>query len=146
VVAEPLPPIDPVLLDAEAQAVHAHLIELTGVEDLGFVEEVLSSYLRADLILVEQIQEAHRHGDTVGVAKAVHKLKSSSGILGAAALAAHCAELEGQARLGHLTGCEPLVAAVGEGVQRFHRVAERALALVQARTVSPAPAVTSTVS
>src|SRR5690606_40375092 len=58
--AAALPPVDPAALDAEAHAVHAHLRELTGVEDLGFVEEVLSSYLRADLVLVAQLQEIGR--------------------------------------------------------------------------------------
>ena len=125
--------MDPAALDAEAHAVHAHLRELTGVEDLGFVEEVLSSYLRADLVLVAQIQAAHGAGDAVSVAKAVHKLKSSSGILGAAELAARCAELEGRARAGQLSGTEDLVGAVAHGVRLFHRVAERALTLVQER-------------
>jgi signal transduction histidine kinase/CheY-like chemotaxis protein len=136
---EPLPPVAPAVLDAEARAVHTHLRALTGVEDLGFVEEVLSSYLRVDLVLVSQIREAHGRGDAVGVAKAVHKLKSSSGILGAAELAARCAELEGHARLGRLAGTDPLVAAVARGVRAFHRVAERSLALVQEQRSETAP-------
>jgi HPt (histidine-containing phosphotransfer) domain-containing protein len=133
-----LPPVDPAALAAEAHAVHAHLRELTGVEDLGFIEEVLASYLRADLVLVHQIQQALAAGDALGVAKAVHKLKSSSGILGANTLAAHCAELEGHARLGRLAGTEGLVGAVAHGVRLFHRVAEYALALVQERRGAPA--------
>src|SRR5690606_28419660 len=113
----PLPPVDPAALEAEARAIHTHLRELTGVEDLGFVEEVLSSYLRADLVLVAQIREAHAAGDSVGVAKAVHKLKSSSGILGAGTLAAHCAELEEHARSGQLDGTDGLAEAVEHGVR-----------------------------
>jgi signal transduction histidine kinase/CheY-like chemotaxis protein/HPt (histidine-containing phosphotransfer) domain-containing protein len=140
---EPLPPMDSATLDAEARAIHAQLRELTGVEDLGFVEEVLSSYLRADLLLFGQIQEAHGRGEAVSVVKAVHKLKSSSGILGATALAAACAELEGHARLGHLAGTETLVAAVGTGVRLFHRVVEHSLALVHAQIAVPPPEATA---
>jgi CheY-like chemotaxis protein len=81
-------------LDEAAIAVARHLRDLTGVDDAGFAEEVLASYLRADGALLTAIEEGMADGDSLAVARAVHKLKSSSAILGADALAARCSELE----------------------------------------------------
>jgi len=118
-------------LDTAARAIPDHLRTLTGVEDLGFAEEVLASYLRADTLLMEHILTAHSKGDAATVAKAVHKLKSSSGILGAKSLSYLCVELERNARAGSVSGTGPLCDAIAADVQRFHVVAERALELIR---------------
>ena len=124
------PGLTPTEIEAGARAIHDHLRTLTGVDDLGFVEEVLTSYLRADHLLLNQITEGHAQGDASMVSKAVHKLKSSSGILGATDLAERCATLEQHARSGHLAGTDELVAHIMHDVHQFHNVAERSLALV----------------
>ncbi|NNF59672.1 MAG: response regulator [Rhodothermaceae bacterium] len=126
----PPPALDSTEVETRARAIHAHLRTLTGVDDMGFVEEVLTSYLRADHLLLNQIVEGHAQGDATIVSKAVHKLKSSSGILGATDLAARCADLEQHARAGHLAGTEDLVAGIVHDVHQFHGVAERSLVLV----------------
>ena len=125
------PMMTAVELDTAARAIPDHLRTLTGVEDLGFAEEVLASYLRADTLLMEHILTAHNKGDAATVAKAVHKLKSSSGILGAKSLSYMCVELERQARAGSVSGTGPLCDAIAADVQRFHVVAERALELIR---------------
>jgi len=142
-VLPPLPEPEPMsaeAIEAGALAIHDHLHDLTGVDDLGFVEEVLASYLRADQVLMEQIRTAFVLGDAATVAKAVHKLKSSSGILGAHELAARCAELEQQVRLGHLDAAGPVCAAIAQDVQTFRVVATRSLEIVREQTAPPSPA------
>ncbi len=137
------PPVTPqqaavIELDSAARAVPNHLRMLTGVEDLGFAEEVLTSYLQADTLLMEKIRTAHAQGDAESVAKAVHKLKSSSGILGAKSLAKMCAELERHARSGSVGGTGSLCDAMTIEVQRFHVIAERALRLIREEQREPA--------
>ena len=124
--------------DEPAAAVERHLRELTGVEDAGFAEEVLASYLRADTALVEGIESGMASGDALAVARAAHKLKSSSAILGADVLAMQCAELESIARSGSLDGAADLAARVLAGTLAFRSVAQRAHASVAAR-LSAAP-------
>ena len=138
--APTLPAMHPAELDKAALAIHDHLRILTGVDDLGFVEEVLTSYLRADNLLTDQILSAHAQGDALTVSKAVHKLKSSSGILGAEELAAQCAELERHARGGQLDATAPLVTEIVRHVQRMHRIAERSLVLVHEQRTDGAAA------
>ncbi len=135
--AAPVEPISPTandsVLDAAARAVPEHLRKLTGVDDAGFAEEVLESYLRSDTVLMEHIQTAHVRGDVASVARAVHKLKSSSGILGATSLSYLCVELERQARSGSLGGTSALCHAMATEVRNFHSVAQRALELIRER-------------
>ncbi len=129
-------------LDEPAAAVERHLRELTGVEDAGFAEEVLASYLRADTTLIAGIESGMATGDALAVARAAHKLKSSSAILGADTLAGQCGELEAIARSGSLDGATDLAARVLAGTLAFRSVAQRAHASVSARLqVAPEPIV-----
>jgi CheY-like chemotaxis protein/HPt (histidine-containing phosphotransfer) domain-containing protein len=128
-------------LDEAAIAVERHLRDLTGVDDAGFAEEVLASYLRADGILLTALEEGMADGDALAVARAVHKLKSSSAILGADALAAKCSELESMARAGRLSEAIDLAADVITGTMDFRGVAERALARARATLTPVEPAV-----
>jgi len=66
---------------------------------------------------------AAENGDIV--AAAAHSLRGSAGILGAAALACRCAELEALARQGDLAACAPRLAEV----EREYRAVEGRLAL-----------------
>ncbi|MDX1438819.1 MAG: response regulator, partial [Rubricoccaceae bacterium] len=118
-------------IDVAARAIPEHLRQLTGVQDYGFALEVLNSYLRSDEVLLQQIMSAHRQGDAATLGKAVHKLKSSSGILGATRLAERCAELEGHARSNMLSGTNGLLQGVAEDVRTFRVVANRALELIE---------------
>lgn len=113
-----------------AKAIPHHLTQLTGVEDHGFAQEVLSSYLRSDQHLMEQMISAHRAGDALSVGKAVHKLKSSSGILGASVLAEKCSQLEAHARSNNLTGTETLLEEIRIQLMEFRVIATKALELI----------------
>ena len=103
---------------------------------------MLASYLRADGLLLDAIAAGMASRDALAVAKAVHKLKSSSGILGAKALAARCAELEALARTDRLAEAGALAEEVLGGTRAFRSVVERAHVLAQARLAarSAAPA------
>jgi two-component system sensor histidine kinase BarA len=122
--------------------VERHLRDLTGVDDAGFAEEVLASYLRADEALVSGLESGMVAGDALAVARACHKLKSSSAILGADALAARCAELESIARTGRLDEAAlALASRIIADTRAFRVVAERAHARVSARLAPAAAAV-----
>jgi CheY-like chemotaxis protein/HPt (histidine-containing phosphotransfer) domain-containing protein len=127
--------------DEAAIAVERHLRDLTGVDDAGFAEEVLASYLRTDGALLTTLEEGMAEGDALAVARAVHKLKSSSAILGADALAAKCSELESMARAGRLPEAVDLAADVITGTMDFRGVAERALARARAALAPVEPVV-----
>jgi len=129
-------------LDAAASDVERHLRELTGVEDAGFAEEVLASYLRADEALVAGLEAGMATGDALAVARAAHKLKSSSAILGADDLARRCSALEASARSGRLDDARDLAARVVADTHAFRAIAQRAHARAAARLAptDPAPA------
>ncbi|MBA5862311.1 MAG: response regulator [Nitrospira sp. CR1.1] len=78
---------------------------------------VLTAYLNDSPILVEEIRTAVRAQDPVALAKAAHRLKSSSAQLGALATAAHCKELENLGRLAHLEGAAGLLAQLTDAHQ-----------------------------
>jgi HPt (histidine-containing phosphotransfer) domain-containing protein len=63
---------------------------------------VLTTYLNDSRMLVEEIRAAVEAQDSGSLAKAAHRLKSSSAQLGFLATAAHCKELEHLGHLAHL--------------------------------------------
>jgi HPt (histidine-containing phosphotransfer) domain-containing protein len=128
-------------LDRAAAAVEHHLRDLTGVDDAGFAEEVLASYLRADGALLTALEEGMADGDELAVARTVHKLKSSSAILGADELASKCAELETLARSGRLSEAVDVAADVITRTMDFRTIAERALERARASLPAGEPAV-----
>ncbi len=71
--------------------------------------KVLSAYLEDSRVLVETIRTAVETQDPDALAKAAHRLKSSSAQLGALATAAHCKELEQLGRLARLDGAARLL-------------------------------------
>ena len=75
----------------------AHLRALTGGDD-ALADEILDVYLRTDLALASDLTDAATAAD------AAHKLKASSGTLGADALAARADAIERSARAGRPTG------------------------------------------
>jgi len=79
--------------------------------------KVLTAYLNDSRILVEEIRNAVETQDADTLAKAAHRLKSSSAQLGALATAAHCKELEQLGRLARLDGAAALLAQLMDAHQ-----------------------------
>ncbi|MCS6326039.1 MAG: response regulator [Nitrospira sp.] len=79
--------------------------------------KVLTAYLNDSRTLVEEIRTAVQTQDAVALAKAAHRLKSSSAQLGALATAAHCKELEHLGRLARLDGTPGLLAQLTDAHQ-----------------------------
>ena len=67
---------------------------LGGADSPDFMSRVLTRYLGESTQLVSQLAEAFKAGDSETTSRAAHRLKSASANLGAAKLAALCAELE----------------------------------------------------
>ncbi|HNL88275.1 MAG TPA: Hpt domain-containing protein, partial [Nitrospira sp.] len=76
----------------------------------NFLAKVLTTYLNDSRVLVEEIRAALETQDAESLAKAAHRLKSSSAQLGFVATAAHCKELEALGRLAHLDHAARLLA------------------------------------
>lgn len=105
----------------ERLAAFQRLGQIQGDEVLGQIKEAFLGRGAQDL---ETMEQALARGDGEAVAAAAHSLGGSSGILGAAALAARCAELEALARQGDLAACAPRLQAV----EREYRAVEGRLA------------------
>jgi CheY-like chemotaxis protein len=88
------------------------------------LEQVVEAFLRQGERDLEAIAQALAAADGGAVAAAAHSLRGSSGFLGAAALAACCAELEALARQGNLAACKPRLQAM----EREYRAVEGRLA------------------
>ena len=115
-----------------AEAIIAHLRTLTE-GDVGLSAEILDAYLRTDLSLMEELE-----GSLDQVATAAHKLKASSGTLGADALAQQAHALQLAARAGSVTG--DTLSAFVEELQTFREAVEAAQAsLADSETVPPSP-------
>ncbi len=81
---------------ATAESVLTHLYALCEGDD-GLVVEILDAYLRTDRALAAELD-----GSAAQVADAAHKLKASSGTLGADALAQDAHTLEREAKAGRV--------------------------------------------
>ncbi|PYQ58583.1 MAG: hypothetical protein DMF53_20155 [Acidobacteria bacterium] len=96
--------------------------EATG-EDL--LAQVVESFLQQGKKDLAALREALARGDGAAFAAAAHSLAGSSGILGAAGLAAGCAGLEVLARRGDLAACgarlEPVEQAWRQVAGRVHQ-------------------------
>jgi HPt (histidine-containing phosphotransfer) domain-containing protein len=86
---------------------------------------VVESFLEQGKKNLAALREALASGDGAAFAAAAHALAGSSGILGAAGLAAGCAELEVLARQGDMAACgarlEPVEQAWRQVVDRIHQ-------------------------
>jgi CheY-like chemotaxis protein len=106
----------------ERLAALARLGEAAG-EDL--LAEVVGSFLQQGKKELAAMREALARGDGAALASAAHSLAGSSGILGAAGLAAGCAGLEELARRGDLAACgarlEPVEQAWRQAADRVHQ-------------------------
>jgi HPt (histidine-containing phosphotransfer) domain-containing protein len=109
------PDLDPaVLADVEARF------------DADFVSELVDTFVHQSRELIVQIADAVGTGDVSTLRRLAHSLKSSSASVGAVALAARAAEIEGLAREGDLDAAALLVPALDPHFGRVQRnLAER---------------------
>jgi CheY-like chemotaxis protein len=103
----------------ERLAALERLGEKTGEQVLA---QVIASFLHQGEKDLETLRRALAHGDAAAFAAAAHSLAGSAGILGAARLAAGCAELETLARQEDLAACEPRIESVE---QAYRGIAQR---------------------
>lgn len=113
----PSPVLDPAAL--------ARLQQLDPDGRRGFMAQVLRTYDTSLLRYLDALTAARQAGDLRQAAEAAHTLKSSSAALGAARLAAHCAEVERLARDGD-------AGALGEPFGQLLEEAVRVQAAVRA--------------
>jgi HPt (histidine-containing phosphotransfer) domain-containing protein len=96
------------------------------------MQEVIESYLRVDESLLAEIATGVEAQDASMVTKAVHKLKSSSAILGGETLSKYCFDLEKKGRHDEM---DAEAAEIAEQVDRharsFRQVIQGALELVE---------------
>jgi len=90
------------LLDLEV------VMDLIGVtaEDAGFIADLMRSYAADARQALERMHGYARVGDCAALAREAHRLKGSSGTVGAAQLARECLEIERAARGGTSRGLE----------------------------------------
>ncbi len=93
--------LDPGILD--------QLRALSGAQGSGFVARVFATYLATSLPLGAEIREALVRDDASAIARAAHKLKSSSAQIGALRVAKQCELLEAAGRQGSLGQAEIMV-------------------------------------
>jgi CheY-like chemotaxis protein len=94
----------------------------SGSSDLGL--ELIELFLSELPGRVEALETAVRDADPTMLLRAAHRLKGSSGTLGARQLAAICAELEQKGRVGTIEGAPNLIALLKEEVGRVRQELE----------------------
>lgn len=87
-----------------------HLIEITG-GDLGFMDELVDTYLGDADLQLDALRAAVAAGDDAAIMRPAHTLKSSSLNVGALGLAEQCRALEADARAGSVPDAAARVAA-----------------------------------
>ncbi len=105
-------------LDASALA---QLLALGGSQGPAFLERVFTTFLATSLPLGGEIADALRRGAADDVARAAHRLKSSSGQIGALAVSRLCEQLEARVRSGSVAGLEPLAASLQLELERLQQ-------------------------
>lgn len=94
------------LLDLE---VIRDLSEVTADSGPGFLRSVLDRFSADARDCIERMRRHARSGDAASLAREAHRLKGSSGTVGAVLLADQCREIERSARAGLCTGMEPKI-------------------------------------
>jgi PAS domain S-box-containing protein len=85
---------------------------LEGLRAAGLLDEVVALYLRQTPTQLEALRRAAERGEAATLAEVAHSLKGSSAQLGATALAARAAELQGMGDAGALHGAPTAVDAL----------------------------------
>lgn len=97
-------------------AVDAEWIE--SIRNLGddgsqdFLNELIDAYLEDGATKLGILRSAWNAREAMSLARTAHSLKGSSGIIGAARLAARCEAIERLARDGRLADLDPAMAAL----------------------------------
>ena len=94
----------------------------SGSTDLGL--ELVELFLKELPGRVEAVEKAVRDADPATLLRAAHRLKGSSGTLGARQLAAICAELEQKGRIGTVEGAASLITTLKDEVGRVRHELE----------------------
>lgn len=82
----------------------AMLSELEDPEAPGFVQEILDMFHQETPGAIAAIATALAEGDAPNVQGHAHKLKSTSGLIGALTMSSYCARIEQAGGSGDLTG------------------------------------------
>ncbi len=98
-------PIDP--------SVFAQLEDLEDPDDPGFVDEMVDMFQAETPEILTRIANALTEGDAYGVQAPAHKLKATSGLIGAMTMSGVAGQIEVAAREGQLTGIAPMLTELG---------------------------------
>jgi PAS domain S-box-containing protein len=104
---------------------------LRGLGGEEFLAEVIDTFLSDAPALVAKLRTTQEEGDTEGLRRAAHTLKSNGQIFGAERFSELCRELELRARSGELDGTAELV----DRVEREYAALEETLAALRSRAV-----------
>lgn len=85
------------------------LAEVTSDSGTEFLRRVLEIFTADARDCLERMRRHVHHGDAASLAREAHRLKGSSGTVGAILLAVECREIERSARAGLCTGLEPKI-------------------------------------
>ena len=115
--------------DAVDPKVLADLRELGGEEDL--LSTLIANYLEEAPQSMAALRTALQQGDAPAFARVAHKLKGSSGTMGARRMHRLCGDLQTLGKSGSLNAAEPLLAQLDEEFEQVHRqlMAERQTAV-----------------
>jgi HPt (histidine-containing phosphotransfer) domain-containing protein len=94
------------LLDLE---VIRELADVTADSGFVFLRSVLERFAADARGALKRMHGHARTGDAASLAREAHRLKGSSGTVGAIRLAGECLEIERSARAGVCTGMEPKI-------------------------------------
>ncbi len=125
--ATAVPEAAPLTTDLDPKAL-ANLLDVLGGE-FDYLVELIDSFLEDGPRLVAGLRDALRDGDTAGVRRLSHSLKSNGADFGALRFATLCKTLELLSKEGSLTGAPELV---DEIVSEFDGVAAALTAVVEA--------------
>ena len=118
---------------AEGATLDASAVE--SLRDLGgeeFVAEVIDTFLSDAPALVVALRTTYEQGDTEGLRRAAHTLKSNGQTFGAGRFSGLCRELERRARSNELHGTAELV----DRVEREYGSLEKSLAALRSSAAS----------
>jgi len=85
------------------------LSEVTSDSGPGFLRGVLERFAADARDCLERMRAHLRRGDAAALAREAHRLKGSSGTVGALRLASECRPIETSARAGECAGMEPKI-------------------------------------
>jgi CheY-like chemotaxis protein/HPt (histidine-containing phosphotransfer) domain-containing protein len=98
--------------EAAATLDEAALARLRSEMGAAFIDELLNTFVDDTRELLDTLRKTLAGGDVDAFRRAAHSLKSSAATIGAAALSALAADLEGLARSGRVEGAAPRVDAL----------------------------------